>query len=433
MAVINTLSRRVEQLARQSATSVRLDDLYRWGRGDAAKRLRVACFLHREIAIRNAQLCKELSVLPHGLAATEGIAEVRKHFGKYVDLITASPRPDTPEDEKAFTELLQHILQDNDEVVSTVGRGVRELRDAVGESGYEEIRSEVDLILDRFFIKRIGLRFLLAHHIESAQVKEGVSGIIHSDVSVGAILRDAAAEAHDLCVQHYGVAPPLVVTSDNEGGRSFGGTSYARGRQFTYVPSHLRYSCSVLLQQAFYAVAEMHAASGHALPPVSATYAYGEEEVTVRVSDTGGGIPRSEQHYAWSYFIVPGDQDEPGKGARTAIPLGRGNPRKAGLPLARLHARYYGGDLVLKTTEGFGTDAFLYLNRLGRNCENLPHGVRVSPSMRDSSVGEETSIFFLDSLGKITEQEGAILMRKLRDMRAKQAAEVAVVSSLNTP
>ena len=45
-----------------------------------------------------------------------------------------------------------------------------------------------------------------------------------------------------------------------------------------------------------------------------------------------------------------------------------------GLPLARLHARYYGGDVVLKSMEGFGTDAYVYLNRLGHGCETSLKG-----------------------------------------------------------
>ena len=56
-----------------------------------------------------------------------------------------------------------------------------------------------------------------------------------------------------------------------------------------------------------------------------------------------------------------------------------------GLPLSRLYAQYFGGGLDLKSMEGYGTDAYCYLNRLGKNCENLPAGVKVSPAERDSS------------------------------------------------
>ena len=35
-----------------------------------------------------------------------------------------------------------------------------------------------------------------------------------------------------------------------------------------------------------------------------------------------------------------------------------------GLPLSRVYARYFDGDLTLKTLRGYGVDAFLMLKRL---------------------------------------------------------------------
>ena len=54
--------------------------------------------------------------------------------------------------------------------------------------------------------------------------------------------------------------------------------------------------------------------------------------------------------------------------------------RGFGLPLAEIYARYFGGELTLKSTEGYGLDAYLHLPRLGDACENLPLRVRDSPA-----------------------------------------------------
>jgi signal transduction histidine kinase len=43
-----------------------------------------------------------------------------------------------------------------------------------------------------------------------------------------------------------------------------------------------------------------------------------------------------------------------------------------GLPLSRLYARYFGGDLRLISMEGYGTDAYLHLSRLSDSEESLP-------------------------------------------------------------
>jgi pyruvate dehydrogenase kinase 2/3/4 len=43
-----------------------------------------------------------------------------------------------------------------------------------------------------------------------------------------------------------------------------------------------------------------------------------------------------------------------------------------GLPLSRLYARYFGGDLQIISMEGYGTDAYLHISRLGNVQEPLP-------------------------------------------------------------
>jgi len=42
-----------------------------------------------------------------------------------------------------------------------------------------------------------------------------------------------------------------------------------------------------------------------------------------------------------------------------------------GLPISRLYARYFGGDLRLISMEGYGTDAYLHLSRLSDSEEPL--------------------------------------------------------------
>ena len=43
-----------------------------------------------------------------------------------------------------------------------------------------------------------------------------------------------------------------------------------------------------------------------------------------------------------------------------------------GLPISRAYARYWGGDMSIMSMEGYGTDAFVHLSRLGIHDEPLP-------------------------------------------------------------
>ncbi|KAJ1477394.1 hypothetical protein T484DRAFT_1821555, partial [Baffinella frigidus] len=50
------------------------------------------------------------------------------------------------------------------------------------------------------------------------------------------------------------------------------------------------------------------------------------------------------------------------------------------VPLSQTYSRYFGGELDIKSMEGFGTDVYLHLNLLGDSCENLPPKVQGSPA-----------------------------------------------------
>ena len=97
----------------------------------------------------------------------------------------------------------------------------------------------------------------------------------------------------------------------------------------------------------------------------------GKEDITIKISDEGGGVPRSAMPLLWTYMYttmenpqIAADFDASDFKAPMA---GFGY----GLPLARLYARYFGGDLKLISMEGYGTDVYIHLNRLSSSREPL--------------------------------------------------------------
>jgi len=120
------------------------------------------------------------------------------------------------------------------------------------------------------------------------------------------------------------------------------------------------------------AVVEFHGAERQELPMIRIAIADGVEDVTIKVADEGGGIPRSGLPQIWTYLYstaAPPDLESLSAQSDFSAPLaGLGY----GLPVSRLYARYFGGDLQVISMEGYGTDAYLHLKRLGTEQEVLP-------------------------------------------------------------
>jgi pyruvate dehydrogenase kinase 2/3/4 len=186
--------------ARRAPIAVSLENLFRFGREasrDPAQRLRNAQFLHQELQVRIAQRVLELRALPLDLPRTAPIQSVIGWYSDYFARVAQSRVPSSERDEEEFTELLRFILQDNAAVIETTSRGVLEVRRR--RKGFSvEDQKLVDKVLNRFFLARIGLRFLIEHHITSREHREGFAGIIQAscrplDVVQAAVTRARCA------------------------------------------------------------------------------------------------------------------------------------------------------------------------------------------------------------------------------------------------
>lgn len=152
---------------------------------------------------------------------------------------------------------------------------------------------------------------------------------------------------------------------------------------------------------------EYHGSSSN-VPPIRIVIADGEtnEDVIIKVSDEGGGIRRSNMPRIWSYLYTTADQrvvedllntSESAADFATSSPLaGLGY----GLPISRLYARLFGGDLILMSMEGYGTDSFFYLPRL--NTSNGASTTSSSTSGGSHSHSSTNKPVPPPSIGKIT-------------------------------
>lgn len=351
-------------------------------------------FLHTELRIRLSQRVLQLLSLPYGLPERRGIRDVISWYSGFVADLDEVNSPLSAAEDEEFTNLLTRVFEEHSEVIQAMALGVQDLMMEMGPD-YEKVQRDVDVNLRRFFMARIGARFLLQHHIESFRNREGHSGILQLECDPAAIARKAGKDSTMLCRAHLGQAPHIVIREEVPG-------------TFTYVPMHLHYMLLEVFKNACRATVERHAEGfDDALPPVQCHIVHGNEDVTIKISDEGGGISRNRMQDIWKFMYSTYRKSpwsslrrsgmRPGSGDSAANPLQR--PRTGGvlagygvgLSLSRLYAQYFGGELKILSLDGFGTDVYLHLSRLGTHCENLPKGVLVSPSMRDSSLLDDSN------------------------------------------
>mmetsp|Transcript_24258 Transcript_24258/g.52960 ORF Transcript_24258/g.52960 Transcript_24258/m.52960 type:complete len:425 (+) Transcript_24258:199-1473(+) len=335
--------------------------------------IQIASFLRRELPVRLARRVVELRQLPGGLDQMPAVRRVGEWYTSSFVGIRRSPPVVDAASEGAFRELLESIYERHAPTLVTMAKGVHELKAKLeaehgpsfdfGEAG------EIHEFLDRFYMSRIGIRILIGQYLELHREphdshSEGWVGLINRHTSAAEIAEQAAFDAKYLCDRTHGDAPEVVILGRTDG-------------TFTYIPSHLYYCMFELLKNSLRAVLEYHGTGG-TMPAVKVIIADSEsnEDVVIKVSDEGGGIPRSNMPRIFSYLFTTAKPAFDGNPAfSSAGDHGTDSPLAGlgyGLPISRTYARYFGGDLNIMSMEGYGTDAFLHLSRLGNRAEPLP-------------------------------------------------------------
>ncbi|VDB91019.1 unnamed protein product [Peniophora sp. CBMAI 1063] len=261
-----------------------------------------------------------------------------------------------------FTQTLEKIKRRHDPTVTTVAQGVLEWK---RQQKAKRIGLDMQAWLDRFYMSRIGIRFLIGQHIalNTLQPHPDYVGIICTQSNVHDIVHEAIENARFVCEEHYAMfkGPPVELICP-------------RDLHFAYVPGHLSHICFELLKNSLRAVVERYGrtADPSHMPPIRVVVVEGKEDITIKISDEGGGIPRSAVPLIWTYMYTTMEGqaiEEDFQASDFKAPMaGFGY----GLPLSRLYARYFGGDLKLISMEGYGTDVYIHLNRLSSSREPLP-------------------------------------------------------------
>ncbi|KAG5573942.1 hypothetical protein H5410_063708 [Solanum commersonii] len=394
-SLVKELAEEVKEWGSMKQTGVSLKHMMNFG-GSSKNLLISAQFVHKELPIRIARRVIELENLPYGLSSKNAVLQVRDWYLDSFRDLRSYPEIKDKNDDLKFTQMVKMIKVRHNNVVPMMALGVKQLKKERPQFDYKDLK-EVHQFLDRFYLSRIGIRMLIGQlhtfpglillasifilyklfhfnvnkcgftakfllnagqHValHDPNPLPNCVGYIHTKMSPLKVVRDASEDARSICLREYGSAPEVNIYGDPN-------------LTFPYVPSHLHMMVFELVKNSARAVQERFMDSDDDAPPIRIIVAGGLEDI----SDEGGGIPRSGLPKIFTYLYStaenPLDEDFTTTGAATACTMaGYGY----GIPISRLYARYFGGDLQILSMEGYGTDAFLHLLRLGDSQEPLP-------------------------------------------------------------
>jgi len=350
------LAHLVDHYAQYPPTGLTMKRIVEFARqGDAQQSF---LFLRNELPVRLASMMKEMGHLPSRLLEMPSVKAVNEWYGtSLTELHSFKELKPTKEVVQKFTEVLQNVRKRHTCVVETLAQGYMEFSDVGPVKQYEE--SQIQYFLNRFYLSRISIRLLIYQHTmcfgDEVPVHPTHLGFIDPNCYVEETIKHAFESAQFLCEGYYLTAPSLEL-------RSINAANPDEPIEIAYVPSHLYHVMFELFKNAMRATVEYAESKKlkESLPPIIVDIVKAKEDLTIRISDRGGGIPRSraDKIFLYMYSTAPRPVSLTDAQHSGPVPLaGFGY----GLPISRLYARYFNGDMEIHSIDGFGTDAYVYL------------------------------------------------------------------------
>jgi pyruvate dehydrogenase kinase 2/3/4 len=316
-------------------------------------------------------MTKEMLYLPDKLIKTPSVQMVYNwYLQSFEECLTHKEMKISKEELLRFAKTLNNIVKRHTDVVQNMAMGILQLQETYGIDNKTE--QNIQYFLDRFLMSRISIRMIINQHLilfnedhESHRHLEQI-GSIDLNCDVKDILQDAYDNAKFLSDQYYLCSPEIEFEEHNivEKGKKV---------ELVYVPSHLYHIAFELYKNAMRAVIEFHGDGARDFPKLKTLIVKGKEDISIRITDFGGGLSYRGVSQIWKYMYSTAPRPSISSdvySTQSSAPLaGYGY----GLPLSRLYARYFNGDLTISSVDGLTTDAYIYLKTLSKDAnESLP-------------------------------------------------------------
>ncbi|TGZ79486.1 alpha-ketoacid dehydrogenase kinase [Ascodesmis nigricans] len=410
-------SRALDEYVAKPARPISLRQLIFFGSRnlDEKRILDSANYVRTELPTRIAHRIRDMEKLPYVVITNPHLSYVYDMYYEAFDTLRKIPNVKTMEDNIMFCEIVREALKEHSTVIPRLAMGVLESR---GHLPAETL----DRFMNTLLRSRISRRVIAEQHLSLTDTflnpthfssrhrdPNDFVGEVFLRVSASSVIKRVGAYIQSVILQLHPTIP-AVPEIKLEGHLD---------TTFPYILSHLEYIIGELLRNSIEATVIHHHKSTLAsenasitttpehMPPVTVLICNAPRHIIFRFSDVGGGIPESEKSDLWSFakshrnrerldsfkripkmYATLQELGTEEKESGVLAPKAKEEVRKEaslhgltyrppelklgmGLPMSRVYAEYWGGSLSQTTMEGYGTDVFLQVEKLGNRLEQL--------------------------------------------------------------
>lgn len=337
---------RVERYARRPLNLVTIGKLMQQreeiARNKPGVLLETARFMRSEIPLRLSHRLRDFYRLPHLTMSCEPFARTRELYLEAFDQLSSAAEIHNESDCAEFARRLNDQVELHREVVPLMEKAIRQLEEFC--ECQPELRDQLRVFWDQLFVTRIGTRVLAEHFLSclSGSQSDGVVSECEIEPLVRSVARDLTTNSLDC----YGTTPEIAFDVSSQGTAA------------QVIPGHLRYVVQEVMKNSIRATVEQH---GENTPPVKVCIHEGTFDVLIKISDMGGGLSPEVEEQVFDYGFSTAPRDTASYGVMGGYGVG--------LPLSRLYARYFGGDLEIHHMYGHGCTVAIHMSRLGTTAE----------------------------------------------------------------
>jgi hypothetical protein len=321
--------------------------------------LRAARRTHKELRVRIAHRLKDFLFLPYKIMSHPSVNRVFLNYVHAYYVHEDFQQMSTEEAASNYCFALARLFDEGRNVTRFLGHARRDLLRID-----PECIGEFDAFLDRFFFARMGTHLIGSAFLSRISVPEGARqphnfGVLQA-MDLASVAREVAAALTSSSPEHQNV--PVEVDCEGE-------------VTLLYIPSLARRVLREVLSNAITATANAAQRSGLVRPkPIRVSVKSGRFGAFLMVQDQGGGIDSLTRECMWEWrrptdaeFVNEAVDEDPEIGwehLEATSDKAALLPAGFGMPLARLTARYFGGNLQFQTLDGHGTSVYFHVPEL---------------------------------------------------------------------